>query len=52
LEFLIKNINYNYYQNEKVILKERIDTISLESIFESALAKTNKDLADFITGKK
>ena len=52
LEFLIKNINYNYYQSEKVILKERIDTISIESIFESALAKTNKDLADFITQEK
>jgi hypothetical protein len=52
LEFLIKNINFNYYQNEKVILKERIETISLESIFESALTKTNKDLAEFITQEK
>jgi hypothetical protein len=52
LEFLIKNINFNYYQNEKIILKERIETISLESIFESALAKTNKDLAEFIAGEK
>jgi hypothetical protein len=52
LEFLIKNINYNYYQNEKVIIKERIETISIESIFESALAKTNKDLVEFITQEK
>lgn len=52
LEFLIGNLNFNYYQNEKVILKERIETISLESIFESALAKTNKDLAEFITQEK
>jgi|WetSurMetagenome_2_1015567.scaffolds.fasta_scaffold00819_5 hypothetical protein len=52
LEFLIKNINFNYYQNEKVILKERIETISLESIFESALAKTNKDLAEFLAQEK
>jgi hypothetical protein len=52
LEFLIKNINFNYYQNEKVIIKERIETISIESIFESALAKTNKDLAEFITQEK
>jgi hypothetical protein len=52
LEFLIKNINFNYYQNEKVILKERIETISIESIFESALTKTNKDLAEFITQEK
>ncbi|HTX86757.1 MAG TPA: hypothetical protein VMC41_01660 [Candidatus Nanoarchaeia archaeon] len=52
LEFLIKNINFNYYQNEKVILKERIESISVESIFESALAKTNKDLAEFIAQEK
>jgi hypothetical protein len=52
LEFLIKNINFNYYQNEKVILKERIETISLESIFESALTKTNKDLEEFLIGEK
>ncbi|MDD4901796.1 MAG: hypothetical protein PHE24_01545 [Patescibacteria group bacterium] len=52
LEFLIKNINFNYYQNEKVILKERIESISLESIFESSLAKTNKDLAEFLTQEK
>jgi hypothetical protein len=52
LEFLLKNINYNYYQNEKVILRERIESISLESIFESALAKTNKDLAEFLTQEK
>ncbi|HTW96328.1 MAG TPA: hypothetical protein VMD74_01560 [Candidatus Methylomirabilis sp.] len=52
LSFLTGNLNYNYYQNEKVILKERIETISLENIFESALTKTNKDLADFLTEEK
>ncbi len=52
LDFLINNINHNYYQNEKVILRERIDTISVESIFEGALAKTNKDLLEFLTREK
>jgi hypothetical protein len=52
LDFLINNINHNYYQNEKVILRERIDTISVESIFESALSKTNKDLLEFLTREK
>jgi hypothetical protein len=52
LEFLLKNINFNYYQNEKVILKERIESITIESVFESALAKTNKDLLDFLTQEK
>lgn len=52
LDFLVNNINFNYYHNEKVILKERIETISIESIFESALAKTNKDLLEFLTREK
>ncbi len=52
LDFLINNINFNYYQNEKVILKERIETISIEGIFESALAKTNKDLLEFLSREK
>jgi hypothetical protein len=52
LEFLINNIEYNYYQSEKVILKEKIDSITLESIFESALTKTNKDLEEFLANEK
>ena len=52
LTFLINNISFNYYQNEKVILKERIETISIENIFESALAKTNSDLLEFLTEEK
>ncbi len=52
LDFLINNLNYNYYQNEKVILREKIDTISVESIFEGALSKTNKDLIEFLDKEK
>lgn len=52
INFLINNINFNYYQNEKIILKERIESISVENIFETTLAKTNKDLVEFITREK
>lgn len=52
LDFLVNTLDFNFYQNEKVILKEKIESISVESIFESALNKTNKDLADFLNQEK
>src|SRR3989339_702946 len=39
INFLIDNINHNYYQNEKIILRERISTLTVEHIFEAALEK-------------
>ncbi|MDD4333377.1 MAG: hypothetical protein PHT51_04670 [Patescibacteria group bacterium] len=52
INFLVNSLNHNYYQNEKVILRERISSLKIEHIFESSLAKTNKDLADFIEKEK
>jgi hypothetical protein len=52
INFLINTLNYNYYQNEKMILRERVSTIKIEHIFESALAKTNKKLAEFLQTEK
>jgi len=50
--FLINSLNHNYYQNEKMILRERVSAIKIEHIFESALAKTNKKLAEFLQTEK
>ncbi|RLC39081.1 hypothetical protein DRH27_00570, partial [Candidatus Falkowbacteria bacterium] len=52
IHFLIDKINQNYYQNEKIFLKEKITTLKTEHIFESALAKTNKDFLNFIDNEK
>ena len=52
INFLINSLNHNYYQNEKMILRERVSTIKIEHIFESALAKTNKKLAEFLQTEK
>lgn len=52
INFLINSLNYNYYQNEKMILRERVETVKIEHIFESALAKTNKKLAEFLQTEK
>jgi hypothetical protein len=52
INFLIENLNNNYYQNEKMILRERVKTVKVEHIFESALAKTNKNFAEFLRTEK
>ncbi len=52
INFLINTLNHNYYQNEKMILRERVESIKIEHIFESALAKTNKRLAEFLQSEK
>ncbi|MDO8593111.1 MAG: hypothetical protein Q7R92_05100 [bacterium] len=52
INFLVNTLNHNYYQNEKMILRERLSSIKIEHIFESALAKTNKKLAEFSQSEK
>lgn len=52
INFLIEALNNNFYQNEKMILRERVKTVKVEHIFESALAKTNKNLSDFLRAEK
>lgn len=52
INFLFDELNRNYYQNEKVLLAEKISVIRPENIFEAALAKTNINLSEFITNEK
>jgi len=52
VNFLLPEINHQYYQNEKLILRERLSTIKIDHIFESALAKTNKSLSSLVQNDK
>lgn len=52
INFLVSSLNHHYYQNEKMILRERVSSVKVEHIFESALAKTNKKLAEFLQEEK
>ncbi|MCK5061519.1 hypothetical protein KAR28_03125 [Candidatus Parcubacteria bacterium] len=52
INFLIDRINHNYYQNDKILLRERITTLRPEHIFEAALAKTNTEFRDFSHDEK
>jgi len=52
INFLNHSINNNYYQNEKIILREKISTLKIEHIFEASLTKTNKQFAEFLEREK
>lgn len=52
INFIIDNLNHNYYKNERIILREKISTLKVEHIFESTLAKTNKNLTEFLQNER
>lgn len=52
INFVIENFYHNYYQNEKIILREKSKSIKTEHIFESSIAKINKNLLDFLHSEK
>lgn len=52
INFLNSTINNNYYQNEKIILREKISTLKIEHIFEASLTKTNKQFSEFLEREK
>ncbi|MCG2701228.1 hypothetical protein L6267_03620 [Candidatus Parcubacteria bacterium] len=52
INFLINELENNYYRNEKIILREKIKSLKVEHLFESALAKTNKSLFEFIRAER
>ena len=52
ITFLIDLIVQNFYQNEKLILRERLSTLKIEHIFEASLAKTNKHFNDFLKSER
>jgi len=50
--FLIEALENYYYNDEKILLKEKIEGLKLENIFEAALTKVNKDLNEFLINEK
>lgn len=52
VNFLIENFCENYYQSDKILLREKTKTVQIEHVFESALATTNKKLLEFLHQEK
>ncbi len=48
LDFLLDNIFTSYYNNEKIILREKITSIKVEHIFETSLMSVNNSLVNFL----
>jgi len=52
INFIIENFYQNYYQNEKMLLGVEAKSIKAEHIFESSIAKINKNLLNFLHCEK
>lgn len=52
INFIINSLSFNYYQSDKLVLRERLASLKVEHIFETALAKTNKELSDFLKNSR
>jgi hypothetical protein len=52
VDMLINSFNRYYYENEKLLLREKVATIKIEHIFETAISKINKTLSEFFENDK
>jgi serine/threonine protein phosphatase PrpC len=51
-DFLVKALNDNYYNDEKILFRGKIEGLKIENIFEAAVTKTNKNLAEWLASEK
>lgn len=51
-DFLILALTDNYYNDEKILFRDKVEGLKLENIFEAAITKTNKDLGNFLNDEK
>ncbi len=52
IDFILDSIDRFYYQDEKIYLQDKVENLSLENIFEAAVAKINKALLEFLNSEK
>jgi len=52
LNFLISSLNDTYYNDEKILLRDKIEGLKIENIFEAAISKTNTHLIEFLAEEK
>lgn len=48
INFLINIFDYNYYGDEKILLRDKIEELKIENIFEAVLARVNQGLVTFL----
>jgi len=52
VDLLINSFNKFYYENDKLLLREKVAAIKIEHIFETAVSKINKSLAEIFEADK
>lgn len=52
IDFIISSIEDYYYNDEKILLRDKIEGLKIENIFEAALAKTNIAVSEFLQEEK
>lgn len=52
IDFIISSLDDFYYNDEKIFLQDKIEGLTLDNIFEAALAKLNKALLEFLSDEK
>lgn len=51
-DFIVKDIYHHYYENEQFFLRDKIANLKIDYIFEAALTKLNRGIAEFLETKK
>jgi len=51
-DFLTMALSDNYYNDEKILFRGKIEGLKIENIFEVAVTRTNKDLAEYLAAQK
>jgi len=51
-DFLVSALDKYYYDDEKILLREKLDNLKVENIFEAMLAKLNIELSNFLKDGK
>jgi hypothetical protein len=51
-DFLVRALNDNYYNDDKILFRGKIEGLEIENIFEAAIAKTNKNFSEWLAGEK
>lgn len=51
-DFIVKDIYHHYYDNEQFFLRDKIANLKIDYIFEAAITKLNRSIAEFLETQK
>lgn len=51
-DFIVKEIYHHYYDNEQFFLRDKIANLKIDYIFEAAITKLNRGIAEFLETQK